>query len=94
MLVEKREIIVWICIFVTLMSIMAAFGMVILLINNEAAYVITPYLLGSIAGALSVEVYLWICVTATFIFLGITCIIIYRKQPPNPEIVKLFLKVG
>jgi hypothetical protein len=31
---------------------------------------------------------------ADTIFLGITCIIVYRKQPPNPEMVKMFLKVG
>jgi len=93
-LVAKREIIVWISIFATFLSIMGSFAMVNLLVNNEPGYVVTPYLIGRIAGSLSVETYLWIFITSTFIFLGITCIIIYRKQPPNPEIVKLFLKVG
>ena len=65
-----------------------------LLVNNGADYVVAPYIISSLFGSLSVETYLWIFLGATFIFLGITCIIIYRKQPPNPEIVKLFLKVG
>jgi predicted flap endonuclease-1-like 5' DNA nuclease len=94
MLVSKRGIIVWVSIFATFMSIMVSLAMLDLLVNNGAAYVVTPYILGSIFGALSVEAYFWIFITTTFIFLGITCIIIYRRQPPDPELVKLLLKVG
>lgn len=65
-----------------------------LLVNNGAAYVVTPYILGSIFGSLSVELYFWIFVITTFVFLGITCIIIYIRQPPDPELIKLLLKVG
>ena len=91
---SKRGIIVWLSAFVTFLSIMSSFAMVVLLINEGAGTIVTPYLIGSIAGAVSVETYLWISVTTTFIFLGVTCILIYRKQPPNPEIVKLLLRVG
>jgi hypothetical protein len=90
----KRGIIVWISGFVTFLSIIATFYMVVRLINEGAQSIVTPYLFGSIVGSLSVEAYLWIFITATFIFLGLTCIIIYRKQPPNPELVKLLLKIG
>jgi predicted flap endonuclease-1-like 5' DNA nuclease len=93
-MVVKRGITVWISAFVTFLAILSSFAMVILLINEEAGYIVRPYIIGSIFGDLSVESYLWISVTTTFIFLGITCIIAYRKQPPNPEIVKMFLKVG
>jgi len=93
-MIAKRGIIVWLSAFVTFLSIMNSFAMAVLLINEGAGSIVRPYLLGRIAGALSVETYLWISVTTTFIFLGLTCIIIYRKQPPDPEIVKMFLKVG
>ena len=90
----KRGIIVWLSAFVTFLSIMASFTMVVLLINEGAASIVNPYLISSIFGALSVEIYLWIFITITFLFLGLTCILIYRKQPPDPTIVKLLLKVG
>ena len=93
-MVVKRGITVWISAFATFLAILSSFAMVILLINEGAGSIVKPYIIGSIASNLSVESYLWISVTTTFIFLGITCIIAYRKQPPKPEIVKMFLKVG
>jgi predicted flap endonuclease-1-like 5' DNA nuclease len=93
-MVVKRGIPVWISAFATFLAIMSSFAMAVLLINQGAGTVVRPYILGSIFGGLSAETYLWICVTATFILLGITCVIAYRKQPPDPEIVKMFLKVG
>ncbi len=90
----KRGIGVWLSAFATFLAILSSFAMVILLINVGADFIVRPYIIGSIFGDLSVESYLGISVTTTFIFLGITCIIAYRKQPPNPEIVKMFLKVG
>ena len=93
-MVAKRGITVWISAFATFLAILSSFAMVIRLINEGAGSIVKPYIIGSICGDLSVEAYLWISVTITFIFLGITCIIAYRKQPPKPEIVKMFLKVG
>jgi predicted flap endonuclease-1-like 5' DNA nuclease len=93
-MVVKRGVTVWISAFATFLAILSSFAMVILLLNEGAGAIVNPYILGSIFGDLSVESYLWISVTTTFIFLGITCIIAYRKQPPNPEIIKMFLKVG
>ncbi len=93
-MITTRGITVWISAFVTFLSILCTFAMVVILINEGAFSIVEPYILGSIFGSLSVEYYLWISVTATFIFLGITCILVYRKQPPDPTIVKMFLKVG
>jgi hypothetical protein len=92
-LVAKRAISVWISVFATFLAIMSSFAMAVLLINEGAGAIVRPYILG-IFGGLSVETYLWISVTATFILLGITSIIAYRKQPLDPELVKMFLKVG
>jgi nucleotidyltransferase/DNA polymerase involved in DNA repair len=80
--------------FVTFLAVMGSFAMAVMLINEEAGTIVNPYILGGIFSGLSVETYLWISVTATFILMGITCILIYRKQPPDPELIKMFLKVG
>jgi predicted flap endonuclease-1-like 5' DNA nuclease len=93
-MVLKRGISVWISAFATFLSIIYSFAMAILLMNLGENTIVRPYIIGSIFGSLSVETYLWISLTATFILLGITCIIACRKQPPDPEIVKMFLKVG
>jgi predicted flap endonuclease-1-like 5' DNA nuclease len=93
-MVSRRGIIVWISGFVTFLSILATFYMVVLLINQGATATVTPYIIGNIIGSLSIEAYLWISIIVTFIFFGITCIIIYLRQPPNPELVKLLLKIG
>jgi hypothetical protein len=37
---------------------------------------------------------MWFSIATTAIFLAITCIIVYRKEPPNPEIIKMLLKIG
>jgi len=93
-MIAKRGITLWISAFASFLAILSSFAMVVLLINEGAGAIVNPYIIGSIAGNLSVETYLWISIIIAFIFLGITCIIVYRKQPPNPEIVKMFLKVG
>jgi predicted flap endonuclease-1-like 5' DNA nuclease len=89
----KRGIAVWIFAFATFLAIMCSFTMAVLLINEGVDAIVSPYLMSTIFGDLSVESYLWISITTTFTFLGITCIIAYRKQPPDPEIVKMLLKV-
>jgi len=69
-MIAKRGIIVWLSAFVTFLSIMGSFAMVVLLINEGSGSIVSPYVIGSIAGALSVETYLWMSITTTFIFLG------------------------
>ena len=93
-MITKRGITVWIAAFATFLAVLTSFAMAILVINEGAGSIVSPYILGGILGDLSAATYLWISVTTTFIFLGITCILAYSKQPPNPEIVKMFLKVG
>ncbi|WNZ28293.1 MAG: DUF4332 domain-containing protein [Candidatus Bathyarchaeota archaeon] len=93
-MISKRGIIVWLSAFVTFLAILSSFSMAVLLINEGTGTTVVPYLVGGIFGSLSVETYLWISVAVTFALLGLTCILIYMKQPPDPEIVKLLLKVG
>ena len=93
-MVAKRGIFVWISTFVTLLFIMNSFYIGALMIESGPSSIISPYLLGDLVGSLSAETYLWISITITFVFLGISCLIIYRRQPPDPELVKLLLKVG
>jgi len=94
----KRGVAVWISGFLTFLAVLSTFGMVVYWIREGRDFILRPYLIGDIIGGLvgdlSVENYLWISLIATFVFLGLTCVIAYRKLPPDPEIVKMFVKVG
>ena len=94
----KRGVAVWISGFLTFLAVLSSFGMAIYWIREGRDFILRPYLVGDIignlVGDLSVENYLWISLIATFVFLGLTCVIAYRKLPPDPEIVKMFVKVG
>ncbi len=96
----ERGVAVWITVFLTFIAALSSFGTVLYLIDETKGpnFIFRPYLLGDILGGLvgdlTVENYLWIFLTATFIFLGLTCLIAYRKLPPDPDIVKMFVKVG
>ena len=94
----KRGVAVWISGFLTFLAILSSFSTIVYWIRYGRGFILRPYLIGdtigSLVGDLTVETYFWISLTATFIFLGLTCIIAYRKQPPDPEIIKMFVKVG
>jgi hypothetical protein len=72
---------------------MTSIGMVVLLTNVEPGTPVSPYLLSMVAGTQPVETYLFISLIATSISLVITCIIIFQKQPPDPEIIQLLLTI-
>ena len=94
----KRGIAVWISGFLTFLAALSSIGVVVYWTRYGSAAIFEPYLIGktisSLVGDLTTENYIWIFITATFIFLGLTCIIAYRKLPPDPEIIKMFVKVG
>ncbi len=97
-MVSVREITIWISAFATFLAVLCSVAMAVLLINVGAGTTVKPYIIGDIVGSLvgdvSVESYLWISVITTFIFLGITCIITFGKQPPDPEIIEMLANVG
>jgi hypothetical protein len=90
----KRGIAVWISGFLTFMAALSSFGIIIYWINQGPNVFIRPYIIGEYIGQLRVEEFFWISIITTFIFLGLTCIIAYRKLPPDPEVVKMFVKMG
>jgi predicted flap endonuclease-1-like 5' DNA nuclease len=90
----KRGIAVWISGFLTFLAALNSLGAVIYWISRGRNSVVTPYLIDEYTGKLRTETYFWISIITTFIFLGLTCIIAYRRLPPDPEIVKMFVKVG
>jgi len=94
----KRGVAVWISGFLTFLAALGLGVVVIYWIRVGPNSILRPYLVGdmvsSLIGDLRVETYFWISLVATFIFLGLTCIIVYRRMPPDPEIVKMFVKVG
>jgi len=90
----KRGIAVWMSGFLTFLAALNSFGAIIYWISRGRDSVITPYLIGEYTGELRTETYFWISIVTTFIFLGLTCVIAYRRLPPDPEIVKMFVNVG
>jgi predicted flap endonuclease-1-like 5' DNA nuclease/polyhydroxyalkanoate synthesis regulator phasin len=98
-MVEKREIIIWISTFATFLAILCSVAIAVMLVNVGAGTTVHPYILGNIidalvAGGLAVEYYLLITLIATFILLGVTCIFIFRRQPPDPELVRMLVTIG
>lgn len=92
-MVNTRGVTIWIPAFLSFLSILGAIAMVLRWVELGRDTLITPYLIG-VLGTFSIEIYLWIFVVLTAIFLGITFILVYRKQPPDPELVKMLLKIG
>jgi predicted flap endonuclease-1-like 5' DNA nuclease len=97
----KRGIAVWILGFLTFLAALSLIGVVIYWTRVDVGpnSVLRPYLVGDmisslLGGDLRVETYFWVSLTTTFVFLGLTCIVAYRRLPPDPEIVKMFVKVG
>ena len=90
----KRGIAVWLSGFVTFIAVLGSISMAVQLTTEGQGTIIRPYLIGDLAGDLIVETYLWISLAVTFILLGVTFIIAYRKQAPDPDIIKMLLKVG
>lgn len=89
----KRGITVWIFAVITFLSIIISIEMVVLLINVGAGSTVSPYILSLVLGAQSIETYLFLSLVCSSISLALTCIIIYRKQPPDPEIVQFLLTI-
>jgi len=94
----KRGVAVWLSGFLTFLAALGLIVVVIYWLRVGPNFIFRPYLVGdiisSLIGDLRVETYFWIFIAATFIFFGLTCIIAYRRLPPDPEIVKMFVKVG
>jgi hypothetical protein len=90
----KRGIAIWISGFLSFLAALGSFITVVYWVIEGPNFSIRPYLLGDYIGQLRIEEYLWISIGATFIFLGLTCIVAYRKLHPDPEIVKMFITLG
>lgn len=90
----NRGIAVWLSGFATFLAILCSVSITLLLITEGQGAIVSPYILGDLIGGLSVESYLWISIAMTFILMGITFLIAYRRQAPDPEIIKMLLKVG
>ncbi|MFA5365078.1 MAG: DUF4332 domain-containing protein [Candidatus Bathyarchaeia archaeon] len=90
----KRAIIVWLSIFATFLACLSSFYNAVLVLNQGADTIVNPYILGSILANQSAQAYLWLSILATCIFLAVTCILVYRRTPPDTELIRLLLKIG
>lgn len=90
----KRGIAIWILGFLTFLAAVNVINAVMLWRLESPYFIINPYLVGNWIGNMQVSTYLWASITATFVFLGLTSIIAYRKLPPDPAIVRMLVKLG
>ncbi|PVX23755.1 MAG: hypothetical protein CW716_11430 [Candidatus Bathyarchaeum sp.] len=93
-MITKRGLTIWASASITLLYVLASFAMTVMLVNEGPGAIVNPYVLGSLAGPLEVEIYLWLSIVFSVVFMALTCIIVFRKQPPDPELIKMLLKVG
>lgn len=90
----KKGIAVWMLGFLTFMAALNTFHAVMLwTINGGEDYILETYLVSNITGGLRITTYFWISTAMTFIFLGLTAIVAYRKPPLDPAIAKTFLEI-
>jgi len=96
MRVEKPVLPLWILSFLTFSAILADFSIVSYWIREGPDFILRPYLIGDVInryiGGGSVFSYLCISLTATFIFLGLTCFSIY-ETPSDMTMIKMLGEV-
>ena len=90
----KRGVAVWISGFLTFLAAINVVNAVMLWRLEGPYSTINPYLIGNWIGNMQVSTYLWASITATFVFLGLTSVIAYRKLPPDPAIIRMLVKLG
>ena len=94
----RKSISVWILGFLTFLAALCSFAVTIYWINEGPNFILQPLLLAGmisdLVGDLTVQTYLWALLTATFIFFGLTCLVGYKKAPPDPEMLRMFVKIG
>jgi predicted flap endonuclease-1-like 5' DNA nuclease len=90
----KKGITVWILGFLTFMAALNTFHAVDLwTVNGGEDYILETYLLSNITGGLRITTYFWVSTALTFIFLGLTAIVAYRKPPLDPALTETFLGI-
>ncbi len=89
-----RGVSVWISAFLTFLAAVNVVNAVMLWRLEGPYFTFNPYLIGTWIGNLQVSTYFWASMTVTFILLGLTSVIAYRRLPPDPAIVRMLVKLG
>lgn len=84
----------WISGFLTFLAAINIVNAVILWRLVGPYSIITPYLVGDWIGTMQVGTYFWLSLAVTFVFLGLTSVIAYRRLPPDPAVVRMLVKLG
>ncbi|MGD8506473.1 MAG: DUF4332 domain-containing protein [Candidatus Bathyarchaeota archaeon] len=89
----KKGIVVWILGFLAFLAFLNAFNASLLWTLNGSDYEFDPYLIGQFTGRMQVKLYFWISVVASFILLGCTAIMAFRKPPLDPDLIEMLATV-
>ncbi|MCK5562905.1 hypothetical protein KAI30_01935, partial [Candidatus Bathyarchaeota archaeon] len=83
----KKGIAVWILGFLTFLAFLNAFNAALQWTLNGSDHEFDPYLISPFTGRIQVTPYFWISVVATFVFLGCTAVMAFRKPPLDPDLI-------
>ncbi len=83
----KKGITVWILGFLTFLAFLNAFNAALQWTLNGSDHEFDPYLISPFTGRIQVTPYFWISVVATFVFLGCTAVMAFRKPPLDPDLI-------
>jgi len=86
----KKGIAVWVLGFLTFLAFLNAFNATLQWTLNGSDHEFEPYLIGQFTGRIQVMLYFWISVVTTFVFLGCTALMTFRKPPLDPALVEMF----
>jgi predicted flap endonuclease-1-like 5' DNA nuclease len=89
----KKGIAVWMLGFLTFLAALNAFNAQLLWTLRGSDFEFEPYLIGQFTGKMEVARYLWISLAATFILLGCTAVMAFRKPPLDPDLMEILATV-
>lgn len=90
----KKGIAVWILGFLTFLAFLNAFNAALQWTLNGSDHQFEPYLISQFTGNIQVKLYFWISVATTFVFLGSTAVMAFRKPPLDPDLVEMFTNMN
>ncbi len=90
----KKGVAVWILGFLTILAALNAFNAVLMWTLYDSTFEFEPYLIGQFTGNIQAELYFWISLVTTLVFLGCTAVMAFRKPPLDPTLVEMLVRMN
>lgn len=90
----KKGIAVWMLAFLTFVAFLNAFNAVLSWTFYGNQFEFEPYVVDQFIGRIKVIQYFWISTAITFVLLGCTAVMVFRKPPLDPDLVDMFAQMN